>query len=129
MKAHGPKLDKKLKNSGVIQEQDFKYMYQNPSGDLNFSVEHNQKVIADTIKATKKREAELRKQYMNRVEERVDAGTAFLKALARGKYATMGSHEAALKYFGRQELARLRGEEIKHELMAKIAMSRKLMNN
>ena len=129
MKAKGPKLNKKGKTSGVIVEDDFKYMFQKPDGDANFSVEHNQRVIAETIKATRKKERELRKEYMNKVEERVDAGVAFLKALDRGKYATMSPHDASLKYFGRAELARLRGEEIKRELMNKFAMANKLMNN
>lgn len=129
MKAHGPKLFKKQKHSGEIQEQDFKYMYEKPEGDPGFSVEHNRKVIEDTIKATKEREKRLKKEYLNKVEERVDAGVSLLKALASGKYTGVDSNTAALRHFGRKELTRLRGEEIKQELMSKIAMTRKLMNN
>lgn len=129
MKAKGPKLHKKGKTAGTIAEVDFKYMYQKPEGDVGFDPLHNQRVVERTIKLTKAREAKLKKEYMNKVEERVDAGVYFLKALAKGKYASSDPHTQAMKYFGRQELARLRGEEIKQELMAKIAMSTKLMNN
>lgn len=127
MKAIGPKLYKEQRHSGEIQKQDFKYMFQNPDGDIGFNPEYNRRIIEETIKKTKKREKELKKQYMEQVEERIDAGVSFLKALAEGRYNN--PHTAAMKYFGRKELARLRGEEIKQELMAKIAMSGKFMNN
>jgi len=120
MKAHGPKLYKKQKHSGEIQAQDFKYMYQKPDGDVGFDLEHNRRVIEETIKKTKKREKELRKQYMEQVEDRVDASIYFLKALAKGKYNSSDPTTAAMKYFGRQELARLRGEEIKEKLLAEM---------
>src|SRR3990167_4389753 len=129
MKAKGPKLYQKQRHSGEIQAQDFKYMYQKPSGDIGFDPKHNRRVIEATIKKTKAREKQLRKEYMEKVEERIDASVYFLKKLASGAYESLTPHEAALKYFGRKELARLRGEQIKQELMAKIAMSSKLMNN
>ena|SRR3990167_374939 len=131
MKAKGPKLYKDLKrgHSGEIRDVDFKYMYQNPDGDIGFSVEHNRKVIEETIKKNKANEKRLKKEYLNNVEERIDASTYFLKAIANGKYNSSDPHTQALKYFGRRELARLRGEEIRQELMAKIALSTKLMNN
>lgn len=129
MKVRGPKLYKNLKHSGEISDVDFKYMYQKPDGDIGFSADRNHKVIEDTIKKTKAREKQLKKEYMEKVEERIDASVYFLKKLASGAYESLTPHEAALKYFGRKELARLRGEQIKQELMAKIAMSSKLMNN
>jgi len=119
MKAKGPKLFKKLRHSGEIQQQDFKYMYEKPEGDIGFSPERNRQVVANVIKKTKAHEAQLKKEYMENVEERVDASVSFLKALARGKYNSSDPHTAAMKYFGRRELARLRGEEIRRELMLK----------
>jgi len=131
MKARGPKLYKDLKRgrSGEIRDVDFKYMYQKPDGDIGFSVEHNRRVIAETIKKNKENEKRLKKEYLENVEERIDASTYFLKALANSKYASSDPHTQALKYFGRRELARLRGEQIKQELMSKFAMASKLLNN
>lgn len=129
MKAKGPKLYKEQKHSGEIAEGDFKFMFQNPDGDADFDAAHNLAVIEKTIKLTKEREARLRKEYLEQVEERVDAGISLLKAMSKGKYNSSDPHTAAMKYFGKKELARLRGEEIREEIRTKLEMAKKLMES
>ena len=125
-KVQGPKLYKKLANSGVIAKDDFKFMQQNPEGDADFNPAHNLAVVEETIRKTKAREKALRKEYMDKVAERVDASVYLLKAMASGKYVGLDSNTAATRYFGKRELARLRGEEIRQQLMEKF---RKAVNN
>ena len=130
MKAKGPKLYKDLKrgHSGEIRDVDFKYMYQKLDGDVGFSAEHNLKVIEESIKKNKELEKRLKKEFMNNIEERVDASIHFLKAMEKGKYNWSDPHTQTLKYFGKRELARLRGEEIKCELMQRMGMFSALIN-
>lgn len=96
--------------SDIVEEKDFKFIPKDP--DPNFSVEHNRKVIAQTIKENAIREKALRRDYMEGVEERTDAATYFFNALEKGKYSALPAQEAAVKYFGKKELARLRGNEL-----------------
>ena len=130
MKAKGPKLSN-LPNSGIIAEDDFKFMYEKPDGDANFSVEHNRKVIAESIKKNDKLMKQKRKEYDNTLEERVDAGVDFLKYLANKKYNpnTDKSSDLAMKYFGRRELARLRGEEIKQQIQEELRRNAWILND
>ena len=119
MKAHGPKLYKD--KSDIIEERDFRFVPKD--ADVNFDPAHNRSVIEETIKKNELREKALKKEYMEQVEERVDAGIYLLKEMARKKFNpdTDSARDLALKYFARKELARLRGEEIKLELMARIS--------
>ena len=96
--------------SDIVEEKDFKFIPKDP--DPNFSVEHNRKVIAQTIKENEIREKALKRAYMDEIEERTDAATYFFKALERGKYMALPAQEAAVKYFGKKQLARLRGNEL-----------------
>src|SRR3990167_8286315 len=82
----GPKLFPHM--SDIVEEKDFKFIPKDP--DPNFSVENNRKVIDQTIKENEIRE----------------------KALKRGKYMALPAQEAAIKYFGKKQLARLRGNEL-----------------
>ena len=104
----GPKLYPQM--SDIVEEKDFKFIPKDP--DPNFSVEHNRKVIAQTIKENEIREKALKRTYMDGIEERTDAATYFFKALEKGKYSSLPAQEAAVKYFGRKQLARLRGNEL-----------------
>ncbi len=123
MKAYGPKLFKDLKTSGEISKADFKFVPKDPSP--GFSVEHNRRVIEQSIKKNEALMRAKRKIFEEGLEERTDAGTHFLMALARGKFNSSDPKTAAMKYFGRRELARLRGEEIKEEMMRKMRQTAK----
>jgi len=119
MKARGPKLYNHP-NSGIIDGVDFKYIPKDP--DPGFNPEHNRQVIADSIKKNDILMRKKRKTYNETLDERIDAAASFLLHLANTKYnpKTDSSNQAALKYFGRKELARLRGEEIKQQIMAEL---------
>ena len=104
----GPKLFPHL--SDIVEEKDFGFIPKDP--DPGFSVEHNRKVIAQTIKDNAIREKMLKKDYMDKVEERVDAASYFAGALGRGKYSALPVQEAAVRYFGKKELTRLRGQQL-----------------
>ena len=117
MKTKGPKLYKNLKTSGEVQEADFKFLQEKPDGDANFSVQRNRQVIADSIKKNEKLMIAKQKAHDEALAERTDAAASFLKALVDGKYFGVNSHTAATRFFGRRELARLRGEEIKKQMM------------
>lgn len=115
MKARGPKLYPHLKTSGQIDEKDFKYVPAEP--EPGFSVEHNRRVIEESIKKNDRLMRQKQKEFDEAIEERTDASVSFLQALIRGKYNSSDPHTAAMKYFGKKELARLRGEEIRQQLM------------
>ena len=128
MKAYGPKLfGDKGRNPGLIEEQDFKFVPKD--ADPDFSPEHNRMVMASVIKKTKDRETQLKKEYMNRVEERIDAGVSLLRAMARRKFnpETDDAHQFAMSHFAKKELARLRGEEILQELKSRMGIMGDIM--
>ena len=127
MKAHGPKLYKKLKHSGEIQKEDFKFVPKD--AEVGFSVERNRQVIEDSIAKTDKRIAQLKKEYSEQIEERVDAASYFLKKLTQHKTYTSDPTKAAEYYFGRRELAKLRGEDIKQQIMAELRQNAGIMKD
>lgn len=104
----GPKLFDHM--SDIVEEKDFGFIPKEP--DPGFSVENNRRVIEQTIRENEARENILNKKYMEGVEERSDAASYFLRALEKHKYSNMAPHDQALKYFGKKELARLRGQEL-----------------
>ena len=118
MKAHGPKLYKNIKTSGEIQQKDFRFVPKD--AEAGFSPERNRKVIEDTIVKTDRRLAQLKKEYSEQVEERVDAVSYFLMNLIKHKSYTSDPTKAAEYYFGRKELARLRGEEIAEQIRSEL---------
>ena len=102
--------------TGRIAKEDWKYMFEKPDGDLNFNPVRNKKIIEDTIKKTDQRIAQLKREYSEQVEERVDALSYYLRNLMHHKTYSTNPKKAAEYYFGRKELARLRGEEIRQQI-------------
>ena len=117
MKAKGPKLFKNLKTSGEIQEADFKFLQEKPDGDVGFSIARNRAIIEKSIKKNEALMRAKQRAHDEALAERTDAATSFLIALTKGKYTTVNAHTAAMRFFGRKELARLRGEEIKQQML------------
>ena len=109
MKARGPKLYKKGKHSGEIVKDDFKFVPRDP--EVGFDPKHNKRVVEMTIKKQLAREKAIKQEFLNNYEERADAAASFLKALERGAYAGATSDSAAQRYFGKRQLAKLRGQE------------------
>ena len=127
MKAYGPKLYKKAKHSGEIQQADFRFVPKDP--EPGFDPKRNRRVIEDSIKKYDKRLLALKKEYSNQVEERVDAVSYFLRKLMQHKSYTSDPRKAAEYYFGRRELAKLRGQEIKEQIMSELRQNAYIMKD
>lgn len=75
--------------------------------DADFDPEHNRRVIEKTIRDSERIRRQKNREFGEKIAERADAAAHFLKGLSEGKTST-----SVEKYFGRRELARLRGQEI-----------------
>lgn len=74
--------------------------------DPDFSEEHNRQVIEDSIKETDRIQKAKRKEYDEKVDERIDAVSKFLQR------AKMGVGESDVKsYFGKKMLEYLQGDK------------------
>lgn len=89
------------------QEDHRRYFIDNP---VNFSPERNKAVIDSTIRKYDKMVEDKRKAYKEQLAERSDAVYHYIRYLDKG-----GSQDID-KYLG-SELARLRGEDIKKQLL------------
>ena len=83
--------------------------------DPNFDPEHNARVIQETIEENDRLRIKRQREFGSKLKEKSEAVSRYLKDLADGK--TSSSTE---KYFGVKELVRLRGEEIRDIIRAKI---------
>jgi len=82
--------------------------------DPDFSPARNRAVVEKTIKKMDKMQKEKLKDYTNQIRDRSSAVASFFKHVNNGK------HNNILKYFGKRELARLRGEDIANQLKAHV---------
>jgi len=82
--------------------------------DPDFSVAKNEAVIAATIAKTNKRIEEKMKLWNESMRERAEATASFLK------HVDAGRDNNVTRYFGRHELARLRGQDIITQLKGSV---------
>jgi hypothetical protein len=93
--------------------------------DVGFSPERNKAIIEKTIREYEKMLADRKKQYKEKIEERVEATMAYANFLDKG-----GNADApAEKYFGKRTLANLRGQRIIKELKGNYFVLRDLEND
>lgn len=92
--------------------QDDYDLYFDHNADPLYVERHNKEVIDRTIKKYEAKRAQALKDWRDKAGERSDAVVSYLKHLVNGK-STPVEH-----YFGKKELARLRGDEIRQKLMA-----------
>lgn len=86
---------------------DEKFLYQNPDGDPDFNADHNRAVIAETIKKTEAAYRAKKHEQDDAIAERAAAAATYLKSIqAGGKTSNLND------FFGKREMARLRGEEV-----------------
>lgn len=85
-------------------------------GDVGFSPEKNKYIIEKTIKKHEANIARKIKSYEEQVRERADAVATYLKSVANGKEKSVDA------YFGRRELARLRGQQIIQKLQGNVTL-------
>lgn len=96
-----------------ISKQDWGFVPVDP--DPNFDPEHNKKVIEETIRENALISARIKRENDENVKERASAVAQYLEDINKGR---TGSE--VVDYFGRHEIARLRGEEISGIIRSKI---------
>lgn len=84
---------------------DFEKFYKS-EGDSDFSAKRNMEIVENSIKEYELKRKLIQERFNDDMAERSDAVAFMLKSIDNGKTTD------ALKYFGKKELARLRGEEI-----------------
>ena len=94
-----------------VAPEDRRFILDTP--DKDFSPERNKAIIEQTIKDYEAMRAKKIKDRVEEYSERADAVVTYLKALNQG-----GSSSNMERYFGKRNLAYLRGLEIKQKLMA-----------
>jgi hypothetical protein len=95
--------------SNHIHRSDWKYIPKDP--EPGFSPERNKRIIEDTIQKYEKTRARKLKEFQDNLAERSDAVATYLTS----RY--MGSSPTAMeRYFGRRNLAYLRGDQIREKL-------------
>ena len=82
--------------------------------DPDFSPARNKAVIDGTIKKMDKMQKKKLTEYTDQIRERSHAVASFFKHVNQGK------HNNVFNYFGKRELARLRGEDIANQLKAHV---------
>lgn len=94
--------------------QDDYNLYFDHSADPIKVERHNKYVIENSIKKYEAKRAAAMKEWQGNMGERSDAAVSYLKHISSGR-TTPVEH-----YFGKKELARLRGEDIRQKLMANL---------
>ena len=94
----------KKKKSERVHPMDYGYVPVDP--DPDFSVEHNERVIRNTIKSTKANMRRKGREHDDDYRERSEAVAHYVKSQQQGRV----KHNIG-KYFGKH-LAYLRGEEV-----------------
>ena len=88
---------------------DYRKWY-NEKPEEGFSPDRNKKVIEDSIKKAQIMRQRKHTDFIEQLRERSDAVVSYLKRVE------MGMEKDVESYFGRQELARLRGQKIVEEI-------------
>jgi hypothetical protein len=92
---------------------DFKKWYLDKPEE-GFSPKRNKKIIEESILKSQLMRQRKNKDYVETIRERADAVASYLKHIMNG-------HEKGVEaYFGRQELARLRGQRIVEEVKGRM---------
>lgn len=97
-----------------IEPIDYKHVGVDP--DPNFDAEHNRRVIKETIEENERLRARRQREYGSKIRDKSEAVARYVTDLADGK-----TNSNVEKYFGRKELLRMRGEEIRDIIKAKIS--------
>ncbi|MEK9207285.1 MAG: hypothetical protein AAB922_02305 [Patescibacteria group bacterium] len=79
--------------------------------DPNFDPEHNRRVIDEVVRKNRLVAKRKERESQEGTKERVNAITTYLKSLSSGR-----TKSDVVRYFGKQEIARLRGTEILNRL-------------
>ena len=108
-------MDQYKSLSNQVRPEDKKYILNTP--DAGFSPERNKAIIENSIKEYEAMRAKKLKDQVDQYAERADAVVTYLKSLNKG-----GMESNMEKYFGKKNLAYLRGQEIREKLMANMTV-------
>ena len=102
------------KNKTILEEQKRDHaLFFVEKGDPDFSPERNKSIINRTIQKHELNIARKNRAYEESIRERVDAVMSYAKSPKAGL-------TAVVKYFGREILAHLRGQEIIKKIKSKL---------
>ncbi len=104
--------------SNLIQKEDYKFVGVNP--DPGFDADRNKKVITETIANSERNRRLKQADYKDRLMARTGAIATYIKSIDNGQTSM-----DVLKYFGRKEIARLRGEEIRESILGKLSNAKR----
>jgi len=95
---------------GDFNPLDRKFWPKNP--EPGFSAQKNRRVIDEVIKAYDKQQQKKMKEFTGELRERTDAAASYLTGMG-------GAHRSRSieKYFGKEYLMKLRGENIRNKLL------------
>lgn len=88
-------------------------------GDIGFSPKRNKTIIENSIKKYEKTRFDKAMAYIGQIRERASAVESYLT------YVNKGGSNTVEKYFGKKEMARLRGEDIANQLRASVPIVKK----
>lgn len=105
-----------MKGSNKISPKDYGFVPIDP--DPDFNAEHNREIIRWTIAENEKNWRKKQRAFEERVKERSEAISTYLEALK------MGNTSSSLRgFFGKEELMKLKGQEIISELKEKVRLN------
>ena len=108
------------KRPDLIAPSDYPFMQENPYGDSNFDADKNRKVIADSIKRYEANRRRKAREHREDIRYRSEAVAKYFESVKQGKGGDIK------KYFGKEELLRLRGQEVINHLKMNPAIVKKL---
>jgi len=110
-----------MKDNLLISKENSDYLVQhNVLEDPNFSAERNNAVINGTIAKYEQTRLKKMKVWDESLRERSEMVASFLKHVNNGK------NNNVEKYFGREQMAKLRGEEISNILKGQTSLFKNL---
>lgn len=92
-----------MKQLSKVARSDWKFVKAN--ADPDFSPEHNKRVIEETIKKHDAKVRAIMRDHNNKVGERIEAATSYLKNLEQGT-----GESNVERYFGDKILAKLQAQ-------------------
>ena len=102
-----------MKNLGKVNRADWDLVPVDP--DPDFSPEHNRKVIAETIRKNDLLQKKRRAEYNAKIDEKAADLAFYIKGIDQG-----GRTTDINKYFGKAHIAKMRGIEIRNQIMSQM---------
>ena len=102
-----------MKSLGKVNRVDWDLVPVDP--DPDFDPEHNKRVIAETIRKNDLLQKKRRADYNEKIDEKTADLAFYIKGIDQG-----GRTTDINKYFGKAHIAKMRGIEIRNQLMSQM---------